>query len=115
VYCVEDVDNPWVTDHFKSLHVDTRSTKLALEHCDDARSQERYVVIKATGGAYLQQITDATMPGLEQVTYQPLEMTDEKVGTNALRFVPYYMCANRGGRGQMRVGLKKFHRTAKDE
>ena len=108
VYCVEDIDNGWVKDHFKSVHLDTKSTSFSEERCDDTTLGEHYVAIKATGGIYEQCVVETTMPGAESVTFQPLEASDEKMGRNELRFVPYYLRANRGGRGQMRVGLKQF-------
>ena len=108
MYCVEDADNGWVQDHFRSTHIDVKETRFSEDVCDDPQLGEKYVAIRATGGLYEQRIAESTMPGTGEVSYQPLETTDEKIGTNELRFVPYYLRANRGGRGQMRVGLQQY-------
>jgi DUF1680 family protein len=106
IYCVEDVDNPWVKDHFKSVYLDLKSVKLSEESCDKNEVGENYVALKASGGISIGEIVEELLPGSEQTKFQSLESIDQKTGTNELRFVPYYARANRGGRGHMRVGLK---------
>jgi DUF1680 family protein len=106
IYCVEDVDNPWVKDHFKSVHLDLKAVELTEESCDEKDSGYNYIALKASGGVLIGEIVEGILPGSEQIKYQALESVDEKTGRNELRFVPYYARANRGGRYHMRVGLK---------
>lgn len=48
---------------------------------------------------------------LQPTTHQPLpEASSTEVASDvgkALKFVPYYFRANRGGKGHMRVGLRR--------
>lgn len=51
----------------------------------------------------------STVP-IDQIKGMPWMNVDGKDGSNApkdLQLIPYYFRANRGGRGQMRVGMKR--------
>lgn len=97
VYCVEDVDNPWEENHFKDVLLDEKATPV-LEMERECKG-ERYVALKAKGrrravvrhGDW--QLAGPSVPA--EVDETPVELT----------FVPYYLRANRGGKGHMRVGL----------
>ncbi|KIH87284.1 hypothetical protein SPBR_04763 [Sporothrix brasiliensis 5110] len=111
VYCVEDADNPWETNHFKDVAV-SADNNVEEEERVDAATGERYIALRTTG--YV--LTDERakwadkvpggLPGME------VERDAEGAGTKAaaktkrtLVFIPYYYRANRGGHGHMRVGL----------
>ncbi|KAG8629001.1 hypothetical protein KVT40_002866 [Elsinoe batatas] len=79
VYCLEDVDNPWVRDHFKTLRLDGGQMR---------------VKFAGQGGSVAQE------QGEEEGVVAP---NGERVGE--LTFVPFYFRGNREGRGQMRVGI----------
>ena len=70
----------------------------------DEDTEEQYIEIVADSGAFIQKtldnLTSSEMPGLPISTLEPLHRN--------LTFVPYYFRANRGGKGQMRVGLHRF-------
>ena len=121
VYCLEDSDNPWVEDHFKvgskngsdklikyltlcqSIYLDT-SAQLVEKTKKDKDTEEQYIEIVADSGAFTQNTleisTSSEMPGQTVPTLEPLHRN--------LTFIPYYFRANRGGNGQMRVGLHRF-------
>lgn len=94
VYCVEDVDNPWEDNHFKDVVLDGDAPVVEVER--EWRG-ERYVVLKTSGWkrAVVGDNWDVTGAAPVQVDKWPVELV----------FVPYYLRANRGGRGHMRVGL----------
>lgn len=106
VYCVEDVDNTWVNDHFKSLYVDPRCTV-----------EEEEVKCSTTGDDYvgLKVIKGAKTFGIDPASFRPASevgrLTEGCVENviDVLTFVPYFFRANRAGRGQCRVGLRRWH------
>ncbi|KAJ5805616.1 Six-hairpin glycosidase [Penicillium pulvis] len=97
VYCVEDVDHPWEQNHFKSTVFDTTAPLR-----EESRSQpDSYVAIIAENGAPGELDTSAWN---KRIVAEPQnKVTGE---SHDLCFIPYYLRANRGGRGQMRVGLR---------
>lgn len=101
IYCLEDADNSWVDDHFKSLALDTK-VKITEKEVVESGIGEPYVAITATEGAYFVEISDeeSVAPGFETRYVQ-------REGVGKLNFVPYALRDNRGGKGQMRVGLRK--------
>ncbi|PLB47394.1 DUF1680-domain-containing protein [Aspergillus steynii IBT 23096] len=103
VYCVEDVDNPWVKDHFKSTAMHTGS-KLVEERKVDLEVGDEYIAIRAIAAGSFVSLDPwdhcAAMP-------TPATESGSQGPRQDLVFVPYYYRANRAGRGQMRVGLKK--------
>jgi uncharacterized protein len=125
IYCVEDVDNPWVTDHFKSVIFDPyqKDSSIREDHKVEAETGEEYVALTAQYTAQLRRIqtipTFTSIPLTEGNTSGRSTLcngTHDDHGTGSvmelLRFIPYYFRANRGGRGQMRVGLRKPEREA---
>lgn len=104
VYCVEDVDNPWVDDHFKTLLLD--STGTIDETVVSAEEMvEPYVRLTLNNGASFLTVDDKFLP------HMPLGSVTEtpKTGVEDLTFIPYALRDNRGGRGMMRVGIHKKH------
>lgn len=111
VYCLEDVDHPWVNDHFKSLVMAPRITQAAdagiLGQCilekdkRDLPLGETYVgVTLKKGGLVIPQkelLACLESKGLGALV-QGMDAVD-------LHFVPYWARANRGGKSQMRVGI----------
>ncbi|KAI5298257.1 hypothetical protein KEM55_003615 [Ascosphaera atra] len=106
VYCVEDVDNTWVKDHFKSVVFDTTSPLLETVAEDltydvnNEKKTEPYIAIVAERAARFLNIEGIHGYG------QSASIALEKDHRETLRFVPYFARANRGGRGMMRVGLR---------
>ena len=109
VYCAEDVDNPWVKDHFKTIQLDPHC-KIEESTVTDKETNDTYVALKVSKGASLMDVNalraspDVAVEELNKATGADAKIIDE------LKFVPYYFRANRGGRGQMRVGLKRWNR-----
>lgn len=111
VYCLEDVDHPWVTDHFKSLvlapgitDAELVSKRHVVEEADkaDLPLGETYVGITLkNGGVVIPE--EELAPGLEGRRVGALVEGGRSVD---LHFVPYWARANRGGRQQMRVGIR---------
>lgn len=111
VYCVEDADHPWVTDHFKSLVLAPGLAQadelLRREHVTEAEKAdlplgETYVGITLRdGGVVIPE--EEVAPGLEGRRLEALVKGRETVD---LHFVPYWARANRGGKQQMRVGIR---------
>ncbi len=111
IYCVEDVDNEWVSDHFRSTYLDprclARNAVIEREIVDDNTHDERYVGVTVQRAAYVvdfDQLKPNAFVDKEEFneTIQAATLIEE------LNFVPYYYRANRGGRGMARVGLKQW-------
>lgn len=109
IYCVEDVDHPWVTDHFKSLvlaphitNADFLSEHVIEEEKTDLPLGEAYICIMLKkGGLVIPQ--EELAPALEGKKVE--ELVKGKKGVD-LHFVPYWARANRGGNHQMRTGIR---------
>ncbi|KAB5523172.1 hypothetical protein GE09DRAFT_493166 [Coniochaeta sp. 2T2.1] len=105
IYCAEDADNSWETKHFKDTALSTESP-VSEEPRADAATGEEYVALKTTSWQRLLPGSDVRDngqdPGFEA---QMGVFGDER----ELVLVPYYFRANRGGKGQMRVGLTTRH------
>lgn len=105
VYCVEDADNDWVKDHFKSVVLDTNvplvesETGKAVYKINGEEEAEEFVMITAENAARFLKTDDM---GYECRTQYAIE----KGRRETLKYVPYFVRANRGGRGMMRVGLR---------
>lgn len=94
VYCVEDVDNTWEHNHFKDVVLDDKAAVVEEEReCKG----DKYIGLKGSGWTRTYGDWEVTGPAPEE----------EKAGKRELVFVPYYLRANRGGNGHMRVGLLK--------
>ncbi|KAL1956770.1 hypothetical protein VTO42DRAFT_6824 [Malbranchea cinnamomea] len=125
IYCLEDVDNPWVKDNFKSTLLDPHADLTESQTRDDATG-EFYVAISAIeGGRFLDLSHFAStktpcrpclyptgevkhISGLPNGNAEKGSVSSEgrNVVTETLNFIPYYFRANRGGTGQMRVGIR---------
>ncbi|CEI61286.1 hypothetical protein FVEN_g5992 [Fusarium venenatum] len=102
VYCMEDADNNWEDNHFKDIGL--KASTLV----DEERKKfgdEEYVELKTS--CWRRTLNDAeagTAPGPGSVVD-----CEENAGTKMEAiFVPYYLRANRGGNGHMRVGLNRI-------
>jgi len=100
VYCVEDVDNPWEQDHFRTVLLNT-ATSLKDETREDIFGDEVVTGVRAENAASF----------LLSIDYKPVtdgpqsrQILENKHET--LRFIPYYARANRKGKGMMKVGLR---------
>jgi hypothetical protein len=98
IYCVEDFDNPWEQDHFRDVGISMGSPVVEEERVVD-KMGERYVGLRAVG--WVRKIEQGE-PGL-----MPEAETKWAKEARELVFIPYYLRANRGDRGHMRVGLLK--------
>lgn len=109
VYCLEDADHPWAEDHFKSLVLAPGADAGGLgeqhvveEEKRDLPLGESYVgVTLRKGGLVIPQ--EELRPSLESRGLGELVKGREAVD---LHFVPYWARANRGGKNQMRVGIR---------
>lgn len=95
VYCVEDVDNAWEENHFKDVVLDEKAPVVEMER--DWKG-ERYIALKIQGRKRVV-VGDWEITGSILLTTETVDKPVELV------FVPYYLRANRGGKGHMRVGL----------
>ena len=115
IYCVEDVDNDWVKDHFKSLVFDPTIAKASITETQivDPQTNEQYVELTAHDSAILRN-EKASSPSIT-ISYADVGKEPYATGVDSaektlipkLNFIPYYFRANRGGNGQMRVGLRR--------
>lgn len=107
IYCVEDVDNLWVEDHFKTLLLDSSKAVISELRKTDQDTGETFIALAIDGAAcsFLQVDGKFEMdgPGIRE---RSLWAGDEG-SVQQLNFVPFYYRGNRGGRGMMRVGLRK--------
>ncbi|KAF4978138.1 hypothetical protein FZEAL_5436 [Fusarium zealandicum] len=102
IYCVEDFDNEWVADHFKNTVLSSDAKLTEQEH--DLEGSHSYVAIHGTGWERNLEAWHGGAQGHDPsraAKGDAVSLGDER----KLVFVPYYLRANRGGRGQMRVGL----------
>jgi|SRR5690242_9436287 len=111
IYCVEDVDNEWVSDHFRSTYVDprclARNVVVEQEIADARWPDEKYIGITVKEAAYLVDFDKLSVDAF--VEKEALNKTIETAELiEKLKFVPYYYRANRGGRGMARVGLRQW-------
>ncbi|KAK8213548.1 hypothetical protein M8818_002850 [Zalaria obscura] len=103
IYCLEDIDNSWVDDHFKSLLFDTSASIEEALETSDSETGEKYMYLRAKGEhSFLDTTALEVRPGLEE---SAIERRNK--GVEELKFIPYYFRANRQGKGHMRVGLRK--------
>jgi DUF1680 family protein len=107
LYCVEDVDNLWVEDHFKTLLFDSSQAVITETQKTDKETEETYIALSVDGAAcsFLQLDSDRGEdgPGMKE---KGVGAGDEG-SVPKLNFVPFYYRGNRKGRGMMRVGLRK--------
>jgi len=116
VYCVEDVDNAWEKNHF-------RDTGLVRQGIIQEKSQAMPMPSGSAGGALKDhKYIELHAQGWTRSHEKSTEVKERKRGQKAVKqmyaangpdkahsvdlvFLPYYLRANRGGRGMMRVGL----------
>jgi len=102
IYCVEDFDNSWVDDHFKSLLLDpTAAVEEKAGAVDDVG--EPYVELTVRNGASFIVVDQSHAPHMSLKSV----MQDKASGADELHFIPYALRDNRGGRGHMRVGIRR--------
>jgi len=100
IYCVEDADNSWVDDHFKSLLFDSSAN---VTESSATIGEEEYIQMTAHDAAFFLVLNGENGP------FSPTADVEKKDGAKELHFVPYCLRDNRGGKGHMRVGLRRKH------
>jgi hypothetical protein len=111
IFCVEDIDNTWVNDHFKTLQLDANAT-ITENLVTDEQTKEEYVQLKVHQGASVLDIErlEKHREG-PSVTWKNLRnVADTCKVLDELTFVPYYFRGNRGGKGMLRTGIKRWIR-----
>ncbi|KAI1085310.1 glycoside hydrolase family 127 protein [Whalleya microplaca] len=101
IYCVEDVDNPWEQDHFRNVGLRSDS-KISEEEAEIKEFSERYIALRSVG--WVRKMDDWAQrdAGVEPgACLSQMEEAEQR----ELNFIPYFLRANRGGKGHMRVGL----------
>lgn len=104
IYCVEDFNNTWVEDHFKSLVLDPAATV-----------EEKNALVEEVGEPYVG-LTVHNAASFIEVDSKLAPRASLKMGAkgkissvNELHFIPYALRDNRGGKGHMRVGIRRKH------
>lgn len=102
VYCVEDFDNSWVDDHFKSLVLDP-ACSVSERKISTLEMGDSYVGLTAHNAASRIVVNDNLAP------HMPLGSITQKQhpSIEELYFIPYALRDNRGGKGHMRVGIRR--------
>ncbi|KAH6681843.1 hypothetical protein B0J14DRAFT_224407 [Halenospora varia] len=101
VYCVEDVDNPWVDDHFKNLTIDP-ACEVSETRASIPDIGEPYVGLAAHRATSHLAVNDYPAP------HVPLgAVIQQRPRIDKLHFIPYALRDNRGGKGHMRVGIRR--------
>ncbi|KAH7390646.1 hypothetical protein BKA66DRAFT_413338 [Pyrenochaeta sp. MPI-SDFR-AT-0127] len=111
IYCVEDIDNAWVVDHFRSTYLDPRcidqNTISEEKLVDPSLPNEEYVAISVNKAAYVVDFEELKSNAfIEKEDVNKVARKAKLI--DALKFVPYYYRANRAGCGMARVGLKEW-------
>ncbi|KAL6799815.1 hypothetical protein J3E68DRAFT_396697 [Trichoderma sp. SZMC 28012] len=103
IYCLEDFDNSWVEDHFKSLVLDPAGN-ITEEVAFDSKLGEPCITLTAHNAAFLR-VEESLGPLI------PLgnATVKERPAVQQLKFIPYCLRDNRGGKGHMRVGIRRKH------
>lgn len=104
IYCVEDFDNPWVDDHFKSLLLNP-SGEITETVISDSKIGEPCIALTVHNAASFLVVGESLGPHIS-VGKAPLK---EKPDVGQLNFIPYCLRDNRGGKGHMRVGIRRKH------
>ena len=102
IYCVEDFDNAWVDDHFKSLVLDP-AAKVEEEEGPLGEVGEPYIGLTLRNAASFIDVDKSLAPHIDHKS-----ATQKKAsGADELHFIPYALRDNRGGKGHMRVGIRR--------
>ncbi|TVY92714.1 Non-reducing end beta-L-arabinofuranosidase [Lachnellula willkommii] len=102
VYCIEDFDNAWVDDHFKNLVLDP-ACRVTESTISTPEVGESYIGLTAHNAASHMVINDQLPPHMRVESNSPTQ----KPGIEQLHFIPYALRDNRGGKGHMRVGMRR--------
>jgi DUF1680 family protein len=106
VYCVEDFDNTWVNDHFKSLLLDP-SCEITEEATSHPKLGEACVALAAHNATSFLKVDSYEAP---QISLGVAQTSQKKLpDVELLHFIPYCLRDNRGGKGHMRVGIRRRH------
>lgn len=104
IYCVEDFDNPWVEDHFKTLVLDPAGAVTESVLSDDELG-ESCIALTAHNAASFLTVENSLGPFVSAGE----SSLKDKPAVEQLKFIPYYVRDNRGGKGHMRVGIRRKH------
>ena len=106
IYCVEDFDNAWVDDHFKNVVLDPtgRITEAVMS---DPKLGESCIALTAHDATSFLQVENYRAPHISLEGAQKTLKKHPDVGK--LHFIPYCLRDNRGGKGHMRVGIRRKH------
>ncbi|KAF2852948.1 glycoside hydrolase family 127 protein [Plenodomus tracheiphilus IPT5] len=103
IYCIEDAQNAWATNHFKDV-VLTAGESVREQKETHKSSGETYIALHTTVRTRSLDSWKTKRPGTDpSVSSHKVDLTS----THHAAFIPYYLRANSGGNGQMRVGLIK--------
>ncbi|KAI1501463.1 hypothetical protein F5X99DRAFT_200382 [Biscogniauxia marginata] len=109
IYCVEDFDNDWEADHFRDVGISaddaaavTESEQVIGGHGGHG---ERYVALRADGWIRNPPVVGSGRGHGPETRVFPAATEEQRRKRQQLNFIPYYLRANRGGNGHMRVGL----------
>lgn len=104
IYCAEDAQNPWETNHFRNIVVKPNS-RVTEEVQTWEPTGETYIALRTTAWTRSKGLWEesAAAGGDPTRIVRPLELREER----EIVYVPYYFRANSGGKGHMRVGMLK--------
>jgi DUF1680 family protein len=106
IYCVEDFDNPWVDDHFKSLLLNPAG-KITEAVISDSKLGESCTTLTAHNATSFLESDNYRAP---HMSLEVAQKTQQKYpDVQQLHFIPYCLRDNRGGKGHMRVGIRRKH------
>jgi hypothetical protein len=103
-YRVEDFDKPWVDGHFKSLLLNPFG-EITDTMISDPELEEPCVTLTAHNAASFLTLEDSLGPYIA-VGKAPLK---ENPDVEQLNSIPYCLRDNRGGKGHMRLGIRRKH------
>jgi DUF1680 family protein len=101
LYCVEDYDNSWENNHFRNLEI---SADAVVQEEQQELNGEKYRQLRSKGSVRNLTAWTEKKPGHEPGAAVS-NFTGSQKEERELVFIPYYLRANRGGNGHMRVGL----------
>lgn len=105
IYCVEDADNEWETNHFKDVLIASNVEVKEEERVANETTGEKYIALHTTGWSRSVSEWESKPAGSAPGIVEEAGKESVQGVEHPLVFVPYYYRANRGGRGHMRVGL----------
>lgn len=87
--------------------LDSAAAVITEKMTEDEITGERYVALNVKGGISFLDVSEPSKPGVAGTAITADAGDGVARGVRQLNFVPYYFRANRGGGGQMRVGLRR--------